>query len=129
MQRIIIDKPYRFIPSRNGRFWSLLLKLWLPRYLRKEYGMHACECIGAEKLQASLHAGHGVLLAANHIRPCDPLVIGNSLRPHVRCDFSTMDQCRASASGLNGGCAVNWRYTQAQIVERPAKRRYRDRAY
>jgi Protein of unknown function (DUF3551) len=46
-----------------------------------------------------------------------------------RCDFSTMDQCRASASGLNGGCAVNWRYTQAQIVERPIKRRYRERAY
>ena len=46
-----------------------------------------------------------------------------------RCDFSTMDQCRASALGLAGGCAANWRYTQAQIVERPIKRRYRERAY
>lgn len=90
MQRIIIDQPYRFIPSRNGRCWSLLLNLWLPGYLRKDYGIHACECIGAEKLRASLNAGQGVLLAANHIRPCDPLVIGSSLRPHVRCDFSTM---------------------------------------
>ena len=26
-----------------------------------------------------------------------------------RCDFSTIDQCRASALGLNGYCASNWR--------------------
>ena len=26
-----------------------------------------------------------------------------------RCDFSTIDQCRASASGLNGYCAPNRR--------------------
>ncbi|MES2749757.1 MAG: DUF3551 domain-containing protein [Pseudomonadota bacterium] len=26
-----------------------------------------------------------------------------------RCDFSTFAQCQASASGLNGSCAENWR--------------------
>lgn len=26
-----------------------------------------------------------------------------------RCDFSTMAQCQASAGGLNGSCAPNWR--------------------
>lgn len=46
-----------------------------------------------------------------------------------RCEYSTMDQCRASAQGLNGGCAVNWRYTQAQPFERPVRRRYRERVY
>jgi len=90
MQQLIIDKPYRFIPSRNSRFWSVLVNLWLPGHLRKVYGIESCECTGAEKLRDSLNSGHGVLLAANHCRPCDPMVIGSSLRPQVRCDFSTM---------------------------------------
>ncbi len=90
MQQLIIDKPYRFIPSRNSRFWSTLVHLWLPGHLRKAHGIESCECVGAERLRESLNAGHGVLLAANHCRPCDPMVIGRSLRPQVRCDFSTM---------------------------------------
>jgi 1-acyl-sn-glycerol-3-phosphate acyltransferase len=90
MQQLIIDKPYRFIPSRNSRFWSALVHLWLPGHLRKVYGIESCECVRAEKLRDSLNSGHGMLLAANHCRPCDPMVIARSLRPHVRCDFSTM---------------------------------------
>ncbi|MFO1482883.1 MAG: 1-acyl-sn-glycerol-3-phosphate acyltransferase [Verrucomicrobiaceae bacterium] len=90
MQKIIIDKPYRFIPSRNSKFWSMLIHLWLPGHLRKVYGIESCECIGAEKLRDSLNAGHGVLMAANHCRPCDPMVIGRAVRQHVPCDFSTM---------------------------------------
>lgn len=90
MQQLIIDKPYHFIPSRNSRFWSTIIRLWMPGHLRRAYGIHSCECIGAEHLRESLDAGHGVLMAPNHCRPCDPMVIGHSLRPHVRCDFSTM---------------------------------------
>ena len=47
-----------------------------------------------------------------------------------RCDYSTMDQCRMSALGLNGGCAANWRYAygQPQPVEPQSGRRSR-RAY
>ncbi len=90
MQQLIIDKPYRFIPSRNSRFWSALVNLWLPGHLRKNYGIESCECVGAEKLRDSLNSGHGVLLAANHCRPCDPMVIARGLRSQVRCDFSTM---------------------------------------
>lgn len=90
MQQLIIDKPYRFIPSKNSRFWSTLINWWLPGFLRKSYGMQSCECIGAERLQQSLNAGHGIMIAGNHCRPCDPMVIASSLRPHVSCDFSTM---------------------------------------
>ena len=44
-----------------------------------------------------------------------------------RCEYSTLDQCRMSAQGLNGSCDANWRYAygQPQPVERPVKRRYR----
>jgi len=90
MQQLIIDKHYRFIPSKNSRFWSTLIHWWLPGHLRKVYGIASCECIGAERLRASLNAGHGVMLAGNHCRPCDPMVIARSLRPHVRGGFSTM---------------------------------------
>lgn len=47
----------------------------LPRHLRKEYGISAVECIDAEKLRASLNAGHGIMIVANHCRPCDPMVV------------------------------------------------------
>ena len=45
-----------------------------------------------------------------------------------RCDYSTMDQCRASASGVAGGCAANWRVAYGQPEPAPVKRGYR-RAY
>ncbi len=47
-----------------------------------------------------------------------------------RCEYSTIDQCRMSAQGLNGSCAANWRYAYGQPlpVERPVKRRYPQRA-
>lgn len=31
-----------------------------------------------------------------------------------RCDFTSMEQCRASATGLNGTCAPNWRIAQSR---------------
>ena len=46
-----------------------------------------------------------------------------------RCDYSTIDQCRLSAQGLNGSCDPNRRYVQVQPVERPARRGYSQRAY
>lgn len=75
MQSIIIDKPYTFIPPRYSRIWHGLLRKILPRQLRKQHGITAVECLGVEKLRASLSAGHGIMLAANHCRPCDPMVL------------------------------------------------------
>lgn len=48
-----------------------------------------------------------------------------------RCDFSTLAQCQASASGLNGSCTTNWRFAQNRrdspdiIPQDPATRRSR----
>jgi 1-acyl-sn-glycerol-3-phosphate acyltransferase len=80
MHRIVIDKPYTFIAPRLSRVW-----LWLARrlgvgQLRRDYGITAVECSGAERLLASLDAGHGILLVANHCRPCDPLVMDTLAR-------------------------------------------------
>lgn len=43
-----------------------------------------------------------------------------------RCDFSTLEQCRMSAGGLNGSCDVNRRYL-SPIQRAPQRRSYRDR--
>ncbi len=42
-----------------------------------------------------------------------------------RCEYSSIEQCRVSAQGLNGSCAANWRYAYAQPVQPPVQRRYR----
>lgn len=75
MQSLIVGKPYEFIPPRYSGFWHRIVRGILPGKLRKEYGIAKVECIGAEKLEASLAAGHGIIIAPNHCRPCDPMVI------------------------------------------------------
>ncbi len=76
MQKIVFDEPYEFIPPLETNLWPSLIHLYLNRYLRKQYGIQAVECRGAERLRASLEAGHGILLAPNHCRLSDPLVLG-----------------------------------------------------
>ena len=76
MQNIIIDKPYLFVPPRRGQFWPAVFRFWLDHYLDRDYGIELVECRGIEHLQNSLAAGHGILLAPNHCRPCDPMVMG-----------------------------------------------------
>ena len=78
MQNIVVDKPYRFIPPHRGRMWPTLiqrLKLY-EGYLRKREGVVGYECRHVERLRASLDQGHGILLAPNHCRTADPVVMG-----------------------------------------------------
>jgi 1-acyl-sn-glycerol-3-phosphate acyltransferase len=86
MQNVVIDQPYTFIPPRYSGFWHRLARWLLPRMLRKEYGIADIECVGSEKLRASLAAGHGILIVANHCRPCDPMVL-DSLAVNVQRPF------------------------------------------
>lgn len=79
MQNIIIDKPYVFVPPYRGQRWGRFFQRFVPRRLRRNHGIAAIECRGLDKLKASVAAGHGVLVAANHCRPCDPEVIQEML--------------------------------------------------
>jgi 1-acyl-sn-glycerol-3-phosphate acyltransferase len=76
MQNIVIDKPYRFVPPGRGIFWPHVLKYYLRWHTRKHYGVRSSKFLGLERLTASIGAGHGVMLASNHCRPCDPMVLG-----------------------------------------------------
>jgi 1-acyl-sn-glycerol-3-phosphate acyltransferase len=76
MQNIIVEKPYRFVPPYPGEFWTRFFRYYLPRYLRRTFGIATAEIRGIELLQDSIRRGHGIVLAPNHCRPSDPLVMG-----------------------------------------------------
>lgn len=82
MQNVVIDKPYQFIPPVYGRFWPTVFSPLMPYYLNRAWGIAEVECRGTELLRQSMAAGHGIVLAPNHCRPCDPLVLGR-LIPHI----------------------------------------------
>ena len=82
MQNVVIDKPYRFIPPSYSKFWSSAFGLILPQYLDRGWGIASVECRGTESLRQSVRDGHGIVLAPNHCRPIDPLVLG-MLIPHI----------------------------------------------
>ena len=77
MQDIIIEKPYQFVPPHRGNFLpKAILKLGLvPWYLRKYEGVVSHQLQGVDHLRESMRQGHGVLLAPNHCRYADPLVM------------------------------------------------------
>lgn len=78
MQKIIVEKPYRFIPPYRGTLWSRFLRAigfgaWLIRRLE---GVDAHEIRHLDRLRASLEAGHSILLTPNHSRTADPIAVG-----------------------------------------------------
>ena len=77
MQDIIIEKPYTFVPPHRGNFLpKVILKLGLvPWYLKKFEGVVSHQLHGVDHLRESMRLGHGVLLAPNHCRYADPLVM------------------------------------------------------
>jgi len=89
VQNIVIAKTYRFVPPRFSPFWARIVQWYLPTYLRRSFGITSWECVGAENLVSSLSAGTSVLLASNHCRPCDPMVLGLLAR-EVRRPFHIM---------------------------------------
>jgi 1-acyl-sn-glycerol-3-phosphate acyltransferase len=80
MHPVVSEKPYEFVPPYHGTLWPRILTLVGRRKLRREYGIERVEVQGSDLLRQSLAAGHGVLLAPNHCRPCDPYVVAEMCR-------------------------------------------------
>ena len=76
VHNVVIAKPYRFVPPQRGKLWWHLFRPILPRYLRRTAGIVQVESRHVDRLRESIAAGHGVMLAPNHCRPCDPMVLG-----------------------------------------------------
>jgi 1-acyl-sn-glycerol-3-phosphate acyltransferase len=75
MQNIVIDRPYRFVAPRESSFWPLILRRYARRYIRKAWGVTDVRVQHAERLKASIDAGHGTLLTPNHCRDSDPMAL------------------------------------------------------
>jgi 1-acyl-sn-glycerol-3-phosphate acyltransferase len=76
MHNVVIEEPYEFIPPNYSDWWPSLIQWYLSRYLRKAHGVTTVECRDVGRLRKTLDTGHGVLLAPNHSRLSDPLVLG-----------------------------------------------------
>ncbi len=78
MQKIIVEKPYQFIPAfHHPAFPAFFQLIRFPHFfLRWKEGVEAHEVRGVELLQQSLAAGHAVLLTPNHPRTADPVALG-----------------------------------------------------
>jgi len=78
MQKIIVERPYQFIPAfHHPIFPTLLLAIRFPEMLlRWTEGVEASEVRGIELLRDSLAAGHAVLITPNHPRTADPVAMG-----------------------------------------------------
>lgn len=73
---VVSEKAYKFVPPSAGNFWPWIFGRFLPRYLKKNHGIDSWELAGREHLEASLRAGHGILITPNHARPSDPMALG-----------------------------------------------------
>lgn len=80
MHAVVSDKPYEFVPPYRGKCWPRLIQRLVPWWLRRQHAIERIDCEGLERLEASLAAGDSVLLAPNHCRPADPLVVNELCR-------------------------------------------------
>jgi 1-acyl-sn-glycerol-3-phosphate acyltransferase len=76
MQRVVFDEPYQFIPPFYSDWGPHVLRFYVRRYIRKAYGVHSVESRHVERLKSSVAAGKSIMLAPNHCRLADPMVLG-----------------------------------------------------
>ncbi|WP_425616451.1 1-acyl-sn-glycerol-3-phosphate acyltransferase [Anatilimnocola sp. NA78] len=91
MQKIIVEKPYRFTPAYHSWMFPWFFQfIRLPyHYLRRKEGVVEHEIRGVEFLQQSLAAKHAILLTPNHPRTADPVAMG-FLSKAAHCELYAM---------------------------------------
>lgn len=107
MQKIIVEKPYQFIPPYRTTFWSTIIRAirvhWF--YLWRTEGVVAYEVRNVERLKASIAAGNGVLITPNHPRTADPLALG-WLTVEANCHLYSMASWHLFHQGRISGWAI-----------------------
>jgi 1-acyl-sn-glycerol-3-phosphate acyltransferase len=91
MQKIIVEKPYQFIPAYRGKFWPWFFRTVRLHayYLWRSEGVWGHEIRHLERFRESLAAGHAILITPNHPRTADPLAMG-WLAVEAPCHFHVM---------------------------------------
>ena len=76
MSRVVIDKPYQFVPPFRGRLLPRILgRFLLPPTLKRNFGITSAIVEGADKIRHARKAGHSIILTPNHPHPADPLTL------------------------------------------------------
>lgn len=83
---VVSDKPYVPVTPYHGTLWPRALGLYFARHAKRRYGTRDVKVFDADKLRASMAAGHGILIAPNHSRDEDPFVL-NRLAHELRQPF------------------------------------------
>lgn len=75
---VVFGRPYRFVPPHRGDLWPAMIQRFrlIDWHLRRNEGVVSHECRWAERFADSLRRGDAVLLAPNHCRYADPIVLG-----------------------------------------------------
>ena len=78
MTNVVFDRPYQYVPPHRGNYWPSLIQTFriVDWYLKRKEGVSGWECRDLDYLRESVDRGDGVLLAPNHCRYADPLVLG-----------------------------------------------------
>lgn len=78
MQKIIVEKPYKFIPPHSGNLLPTAIQTLrlTDHYLARYEGVDSYEIRDIDRLKETMRDGAGVLLAPNHCRYADPLAMG-----------------------------------------------------
>ncbi|MFO0906972.1 MAG: 1-acyl-sn-glycerol-3-phosphate acyltransferase [Isosphaeraceae bacterium] len=76
MQEVVIAKKYEFVPPVHSAFWPTVFRPLLRPYLKRAYGVTEYQFEGLDALRAAVREGASIVLAPNHCRPCDPMVVG-----------------------------------------------------
>lgn len=76
MQKIIFEEPYEFVPPVDSDWWVFFLRFLLKSFLKKQYCIESYECRHLERMRQSIDDGYSVLIAPNHSRIADPMLMG-----------------------------------------------------
>ncbi|MDE0862610.1 MAG: 1-acyl-sn-glycerol-3-phosphate acyltransferase [Rubripirellula sp.] len=104
---VVFDRPYQFVPPHRGKFWPAVIQRLrlVDSYLKWKEGVVSCECRDLHHLRESLDRGHGILLAPNHCRYADPLVLGWPAR-ELRTNVYAMASWHLFNKGRFDGFAI-----------------------
>lgn len=123
---VVFDRPYEFVPPHRGTLWPSFIQTFriVDRYLKRSEGVVDYECRNLDKIKASLERGDGILLAPNHCRYADPLVLGwpaRNLGTHVyaMASWHLFNQGWFDAFAIQkmGGFSINREGTDRKSLE------------
>lgn len=100
---IVTDSSYTFVPPHKGSIWPRILSRFAMRIVRRKYLIDDIEVQGTEKLAPLLKNGDGILLAPNHCRMSDALLL-QALSRELRQPFFVM----ASSHLFRGSAVLKW---------------------